>query len=143
MFLSLYPWLCMQPTLGLHLCLLQVNVLLLVLVVVVVVVVVVVGVVVSQTPITFIICLNSLALMIIIVFIHTWYLSSISPIYLWRKIGHAEKLQILIPDRYREIWNSSTCRGISNFPLNRCEEMWNFAKLGGIGFTLFFAKSVL
>ena len=61
----------MQPTLGLHLCLLQVNVLLLVLVVVVVVVVVVVGVVVSQTPITFIICLNSLALMIIIVFIHT------------------------------------------------------------------------
>ena len=40
--------------------------------------------------------------------------------------------QFSIQDRCGEIWNFSTCRGISDFPHNRCGEMWNFAKFGEI-----------
>ena len=72
------------------------------------------------------------------------------------KIGHVEKFQISIHDRCGEIWNFSTCRGISNFSHNRCGEIIIFAKFGGISkfytwqmwrnlkFTLFLVvKSVL
>ena len=72
------------------------------------------------------------------------------------KIGHVEKFQISIHDRCGEIWNFSTCRGISDFSHNRCGEIRNFAKFGGISkfytwqmwrnlkFTLFLVvKSVL
>ena len=72
------------------------------------------------------------------------------------KIGHVEKFQISIHDRCGEIWNFSTCRGISDFSHNRCGEIWIFAEFGGISkfytwqmlrnlkFTLFLVvKSVL
>ena len=40
---------------------------------------------------------------------HTSYLSPISPIYRWRKIGHVEKFQTSKRDRFGENWSFSTC----------------------------------
>ena len=93
---------------------------------------------------------------------HTWYLSPSSPICRWRKNRSCGEISDF------NTWNFSTWRGISVFPHNRCGEMWNFAKFGGIShfstwqmwrnmkftlfsvvksvllrFTLFFMKSVL
>ena len=45
---------------------------------------------------------------------HTWYLSPIPPIYLWRKNCHVEKFQISMHDKCGDFWNFSTCRVISN-----------------------------
>ena len=60
--------------------------------------------------------------------LHTSYLSPISPIYRWRKNQSCGELSDF---NTWQMWRISTCRGISDFPHNRCGEIWSFAKLGG------------
>ena len=67
---------------------------------------------------------------------HTSYLSPRSPIYRWRKIGHVEKFQISIHNRCGEIRNFARFGGISKF---YTWQMWRNLK-----FILFLVvKSVL